>query len=137
MTLVDSADSVLVLYSYAGLPSIPSWSLFTRTKPEENVGNGMMDTDRKDDVSPTQTIPRDTRSQVKLNAMSTLSITLTFMSILVAFSISLITIMGLIGERCSQCAAAANAKDGGSLAGSWWRAWARVCICTSLLLLEA
>ena len=123
MTLVDSADSVLVLYSYAGLPSTPSWSLVTRTKPEENVG---IHADRKDDVSPTQTIPHD---QVKMNAMSTLSITLTFMSILVAFSISLITIMGLIGERCSQCAAAANAEDGGGLAGSWWRAWARVCIC--------
>jgi high-affinity nickel-transport protein len=127
MTLVDSADSVLVLYSYAGLPSTPSWSLITRTKPEENVG---MHTDRKDDVSPTQTIPHD---QVKMNAMSTLSITLTFMSILVAFSISLITIMGLIGERCSQCAAAANAEDGGGLAGSWWRAWARVCICSFVL----
>lgn len=127
MTLVDSADSVLVLYSYAGLPSTPSWSLVTRTKPQENVGNEVTDTDRKDDVSRAQTIPHD---QVKMNAMSTLSITLTLMSILVAFSISLITIMGLIGERCSQCAAAANAKDGGGLAGSWWRAWARVRICT-------
>lgn len=41
-------------------------------------------------------------------------------------SISLITIMGLIGEQCSQCAAAADAENGGGLAGSWWRAWARV-----------
>ncbi len=124
MTLVDSADSVLVLYSYAGLPSTPSWSLFTKTKPEEqNVGNQTVDStdaDRKDDdASP---LPHD----VKTNAMSMLSIILTLMSILVAFSISLITIMGLIGERCAQCTAAANAKDGGGLAGSWWRAWARV-----------
>lgn len=41
-------------------------------------------------------------------------------------SISLITIMGLIGENCSQCTAAAEAEDGGGLAGSWWRGWARV-----------
>jgi len=126
MTLVDSADSILVLYSYAGLPSTPSWSLFTT---EENVGNQTIDStdaDRKDDdASPLQTVPHDTQAGVKTNAMSMLSIILTLMSILVAFSISLITIMGLIGERCAQCAAAANAEDGGGLAGSWWRAWAR------------
>ncbi|KAF8349478.1 NicO-domain-containing protein [Amanita rubescens] len=126
MTLVDSADSILVLYSYAGLPSTPSWSLLTT---EENVGNQTIDStdaDRKDDdASPLQTVPHDTQAGVKTNAMSMLSIILTLMSILVAFSISLITIMGLIGERCAQCAAAANAEDGGGLAGSWWRAWAR------------
>lgn len=125
MTLVDSADSVLVLYSYAGLPITPSWSLFTRAEPE-----GAMDTDRKDDEPPTQTVaPPDTQSRAKTNAMSSLSIILTLMSILVAFAISFITIMGLIGERCSQCAAAANAEDGGGLAGSWWRVWAKVRIC--------
>ena len=85
------------------------------------------DADRKDDdASPIQPIPHDTRAEVKTNATSMLSIILTLMSILVAFSISLITIMSLIGERCAQCAAAANAEDGGGLAGSWWRAWARV-----------
>ncbi|KAF8737743.1 hypothetical protein AX14_012409 [Amanita brunnescens Koide BX004] len=121
MTLVDSADSVLVLYSYAGLPITPSWSLFTRAEPE-----GAMDTDRKDDEPPTQTVPPpDTQSRAKMNTMSSLSIILTLMSILVAFAISFITIMGLIGERCSQCAAAANAEDGGGLAGSWWRVWAK------------
>jgi len=130
MTLVDSADSILVLYSYAGLPSTPSWSLFTRPDlPEESVGNQTMDStdaDRKDDdTSPLQTTPHDSGVEVKTNAMSMLSIVLTIMSILVAFSISLITIMGLIGERCAQCTAAANAEDGGGLAGSWWRAWAR------------
>jgi len=34
--------------------------------------------------------------------------------------------MGLIEEHCSQCAAAAEAKDGGGLAGAWWRSWANV-----------
>jgi high-affinity nickel-transport protein len=34
--------------------------------------------------------------------------------------------MGLIGENCSSCRAAAEAEDGGGLAGSWWRGWARV-----------
>ncbi|WVQ78188.1 hypothetical protein IAT38_000271 [Cryptococcus sp. DSM 104549] len=61
----------------------------------------------------------------KANAMSNLSIILTLLSILVALSISLITIMGLIGENCTQCTEAAADPDGGGLAGSWWRAWAR------------
>lgn len=33
--------------------------------------------------------------------------------------------MGLIGDNCTQCQDAANDPDGGGLAGSWWRAWAR------------
>jgi len=82
---------------------------------------------------------------VKRNMMSGLSILLTLMSIVVAFryelppqptsnrsdtltlfcdSISLITIMGLIGDKCITCSAAAK-KDKG-LAGGWWRFWAEV-----------
>ncbi|KAL1753727.1 high-affinity nickel-transport protein-domain-containing protein [Schizophyllum commune] len=63
--------------------------------------------------------------RVKANMMSGLSIILTLMSILVAFSISLITIMGLIGDNCGPCQKAAEAEDGGGLAGRWWRGWAR------------
>jgi len=40
-------------------------------------------------------------------------------------SISLIMIMGLIGDNCRSCRAAAEAKDGGGVAGSWWRGWAK------------
>ncbi|WVF72327.1 hypothetical protein IAT40_007140 [Kwoniella sp. CBS 6097] len=62
---------------------------------------------------------------VKTNTMSSLSIVLTLLSILVALSISLITIMGLIGENCARCTEAAEDPDGGGLAGSWWRGWAK------------
>jgi high-affinity nickel-transport protein len=40
-------------------------------------------------------------------------------------SISLITIMGLVGDNCTQCKKAAEAPDGGGIAGRWWRGWAR------------
>lgn len=38
--------------------------------------------------------------------------------------------MGLIGENCRPCREAASADEsrGGGLAGSWWRAWAKVRI---------
>lgn len=51
------------------------------------------------------------------------------------FSISLITIMGLIGEQCGPCAAAAAADDGhgGGLAGRWWRGWAKVSFSGALI----
>jgi nickel/cobalt transporter (NiCoT) family protein len=82
---------------------------------------------------------------VKRNMMSGLSILLTLMSIVVAFryefppepttsnptdtllcvSISLITIMGLIGDKCVTCSAAAK-NDNKGLAGGWWRFWAKV-----------
>jgi nickel/cobalt transporter (NiCoT) family protein len=78
---------------------------------------------------------------VKRNMMSGLSILLTLMSIVVAFryefppqpttsnptdtvSISLITIMGLIGDNCVTCSGAAKNDKG--LAGRWWRFWAEV-----------
>ena len=32
--------------------------------------------------------------------------------------------MGLIGDNCRPCRDAAEAEDGGGLAGRWWRAWA-------------
>lgn len=85
----------------------------------------------------------DRMVMVKRSTMSELSITLTTMSILLAFrsvnevairpmtglilrSISLIEIMGLIGGNCGRCQAAASAPDGGGLAGMWWRGWAQV-----------
>ncbi|RDB18045.1 High-affinity nickel transport protein [Hypsizygus marmoreus] len=145
MTMIDSVDSILMLYSYSGFPE-HSWALIERRqKPSPNTdAEKVHDTSEKQeedakgpavhekaskdaqdiDVSqPDAKITRDTA--VKMNVMSGLSIMLTLMSILVAFSISLITIMGLIGEQCGKCVAAAEAEDGGGLAGSWWRAWAK------------
>jgi len=43
-------------------------------------------------------------------------------------SISTIEIMGLIGEKCQSCKEAAEAEDGGGIAGAWWRAWAYVSV---------
>lgn len=42
-------------------------------------------------------------------------------------NISIIIIMGLIGDNCRACRGAASARDGhgGGLAGSWWRVWAK------------
>ncbi|KDQ25603.1 hypothetical protein PLEOSDRAFT_1011620, partial [Pleurotus ostreatus PC15] len=175
MTLIDSADSILMLYSYSGFPE-RSWHLFEKTSllptsrlgPEEAVDrpsgdaadveasavpqlqrinnelSGEYDTMNKNSVkgavtsadgsqapavspSSQKVLSEDTRVIiVKRNMMSGLSIVLTLMSILVAFSISLITIMGLIGENCASCREAAEAEDGGGLAGRWWRGWANV-----------
>ena len=40
-------------------------------------------------------------------------------------SISIIEIMGLIGQYCGPCQRAANDPNGGGLAGRWWRGWAK------------
>ncbi|KAF9242515.1 NicO-domain-containing protein [Melanogaster broomeanus] len=163
MTLVDSLDSILMLYSYSGFTD-PSWRIFEpRSALRLLVGNdttqpagGTVSSTRSSeartavgDIPPDQcpdalttdekltdqtqhneiTISSQDRgdrmTRVKRNTMSNLSIILTIMSILLAFSISLIEIMGLIGDNCIKCQAAANAPDGGGLAGQWWRGWAR------------
>ncbi|QRV77691.1 high affinity nickel transport protein [Ceratobasidium sp. AG-Ba] len=171
MTLVDSADSVLMLYAYADFPE-RGFAIFERSDEpsnftqsskssesgpdagpsnvQEQTNNSIPQSpDRKNPAASQLTLPdleRDasnTRSigeheyagapgqqktleQAAKNTMSGLSILLTLLSILVAFSISLITIMGLIGETCSPCRKAAEDPDGGGLAGKWWRGWARV-----------
>ncbi|KAH8104710.1 NicO-domain-containing protein [Cristinia sonorae] len=172
MTLVDSIDSVVMLYSYSGFPersfaifeprkpAAPSLPPITPTSPSNPLESPLpspatsmpfltatrpasqtIEADYDEPVSPKlknakdpevhvllepiedEQVKRDMR--VKRNAMSGLSVILTLMSILVAFSISLITVMGLIGDNCAPCQEAAEAEDGGGLAGRWWRGWAK------------
>ncbi|KAI8986207.1 NicO-domain-containing protein [Trametes punicea] len=173
MTLVDSLDSIVMLYSYAGFPE-RSFALFERRtigSPGFTLPHTVSAADHSSDamarresgLAGVEELPRDSAPavepgtdakvegdpanaekavevvnvadvddpvvrervlRVKRNAMSNLSILLTVMSILVAFSISLITIMGLVGDNCTPCQNAANAEDGGGLAGRWWRGWA-------------
>ncbi len=165
MTLIDSLDSVIMLYSYAGFPE-RSFAIFERrplatsTNPADSPLPGVAQSATRDhlEAAPVAEVPRtqdekpvdekvvdvvtvtdpedasESESEaarrrtlrVKHNAMSNLSILLTVMSIMVAFSISLITTMGLIGDHCTPCQNAANAEDGGGLAGRWWRGWANV-----------
>ncbi|TFK28056.1 NicO-domain-containing protein [Coprinopsis marcescibilis] len=133
MTLLDSIDSIIMLYSYTGFPE-KRWRIFETKKPvvsAEPVAESDIQ-EKRDATSQVESTvepsPEDhvaaRTMTVKMNVMSNLSITLTVLSILVAFSISLITIISLIGENCTQCVEAAEAEDGGGLAGSWWRGWA-------------
>ncbi|KZT18443.1 NicO-domain-containing protein [Neolentinus lepideus HHB14362 ss-1] len=141
MSLVDSLDSVLMVYSYSDF-SEHSLALFRGHGTVENPADATPAIDvektdvegqQKQDPDDSEAHPSNEAAQLrtddimelKHNTMSTLSIVLTLMSILVAFSISLITTMGLIGDNCHQCQSAANADGGGGLAGRWWRGWAK------------
>ena len=209
MTLIDSADSILMLYAYAGFPEhrfalledVPApgtqspavqqlvdpeapASPGTKTPPVL-VAVGPAGASAPKTPSPAASLQELPRSpalsvagvslkavtedededgvgneerlrqiRVKRNAMSGLSIMLTLMSILVAFtyaphllreklranvrpsSISLIEIMGLIGDNCTPCQDAANDPNGGGLAGRWWRGWAAVSPALRLYVLQ-
>ena len=188
--MVDSLDSILMLYAYAGPTQDPSISKFALTFDkkvalpaaeedvpvlnQESTSPPLSPIEREEeedttkptvfsevteaDVNAVEVGPSapQTREQkllaTKANTISSLSITLTLLSILVALrfvlltqpahvgsadaSISLIEIMGLIGENCTQCTEAAEDPDGGGLAGSWWRAWARVSIPLDVPIIE-
>ena len=118
MTLVDSADSILMLYSYSGFPE-RSFIIFS-PKPERNlapvadlppagaddpeakekgdlevnISEGIPDEEKKEQLDtlpsedPNGPLARNTC--VKMNVMSGLSIILTLMSILVAFRLGLL-----------------------------------------------
>jgi len=144
MSLVDSLDSILMLYSYTEFAD-HSWRIFERSSSGSGGGDARSvdvrceekgaegpagevvveevcqtaDDARQDDNSGAK------QMLVRRSTLSQLSIVLTMMSILLAFSISLIEIMGLIGQYCGECSAAASAPDGGGFAGKWWRAWGK------------
>lgn len=154
MSLVDSLDSVLMLYAYAQ-PNLKGADgkihLFYRPlrlqsdiesvaplnspiaessepRPPLVRDDSKLDNKLVDDETIIEARAEEHNARMlaaKASTISSLSISLTLLSILVALSISLIEIMGLIGENCTQCREAAEAEDGGGLAGSWWRAWAR------------
>jgi len=144
MTMIDSADSILMLYSYTGFPdksraiferrtTAPALETEERPDDQEKVAvetiydpmEGQLDVQRPDDAKEDVENRLEKDTKVKMNVMSTLSIILTLMSILVAYTISIIVIMGLIGDQCRPCRESAGAGDGGGLAGSWWRGWAK------------
>ncbi|KAI9510607.1 NicO-domain-containing protein [Russula earlei] len=162
MTLLDSIDSILMLYSYTGFPerrfrlfepaeesvapgqesSSPYREAAAKSAPPalghrpEQGASGPSSSEEEGDRDKKQP-PAEVRTEdarigdvrkraqreltVKRNMMSGLSVLLTLMSVIVAFSISLITIMGLIGEKCGRCRAEAETDRG--LAGGWWRFW--------------
>ncbi|KAI0269739.1 high-affinity nickel-transport protein-domain-containing protein [Gloeopeniophorella convolvens] len=174
MTLLDSVDSILMLYSYSGFPE-RRFRLFERPDMDEpdrpdvtfgavataNAAVPCLPDARSDDPQgrllidsepglsqpfeqsaypdrgkkgQAEVVVQDAtvreirenaerKTTVRRNMMSGLSIVLTLMSIVVAFSISLITVMGLVGDNCTQCSAAAENDQG--LAGKWWRFWAK------------
>ncbi|KAH8825259.1 NicO-domain-containing protein, partial [Flagelloscypha sp. PMI_526] len=162
MTLVDSLDSILMLYSYSDFPKL-GWGKHPRgyhfflqegerevfaeasssvvSQEQTNLPPAATQTSsesaQKGELAGIESAPNTRASETganltspdidhvqsaKMNVMSNLSIVLTLMSILVAFSISLIMIMSLIGEQCSRCRE--FAKNDPGLAGRWWRAWA-------------
>lgn len=139
MTLVDSLDSVLMLYSYTGFPE-SKFALFVKREEIRSPNPPGEAPLVGHELDPDEDRPEKINMRVKMNAISGLSIILTLMSILVAFryvvsstvtglglpisSISLVTIMGLIGEECTPCRQAAEDKDNNSLAARWWRGWA-------------
>lgn len=140
MTLIDSFDSILMLYSYTGFPE-HKFSFFVATADSRSPSSPGGASPVGGELDSDEDRPEKIDMRVKMNAISGLSIILTLMSILVAFrcvfpnfatvwvypffSISLITIMGLIGEECTPCREAAEDEDNHSLAARWWRGWAR------------
>jgi high-affinity nickel-transport protein len=101
MTLIDSADSILMLYSYSGF-SERGFRIFDRPESIENILSvqqedkkkitdpekndfGLQEVPQLPNSGDEDNRPMDRDMRLKMNAMSGLSILLTLMSILVAF----------------------------------------------------
>ncbi|KAI6114220.1 NicO-domain-containing protein [Pisolithus sp. B1] len=129
MTLVDSLNSIMMLYSYSVEdgdvsrdPDLDMTDTPDQTRPEWITHSSPTAGDL---CRPRVAGEGYHVACAKRHTLSNLSILLTSMSILLAFSIAIIEIMGLIGQVCASCQRTASAADGGGLAGKWWRAWQR------------
>ena len=92
MTLIDSLDSVLMLYSYTGFPE-RKFALFVKQDEVRSL-SPLGETplvEHEPDLDEDR--PEKINTRVKMNAMSGLSIILTLMSILVAFRYAFSTIV--------------------------------------------
>ncbi|UZJ56044.1 hypothetical protein CBS101457_005364 [Exobasidium rhododendri] len=85
-----------------------------------------------EETPPTDQIIPSNSSDGKMGTLdesaSRLSLVLTFLSILIAFAIGIIVLLGLIGDQCARCTRAADQEDTdgrGGLEGRWWLAWRR------------
>jgi high-affinity nickel-transport protein len=73
--------------------------------------------------------PKQQQSTINLDtSASKLSLVLTLLSILIAFTIGIVVLLGLIGDQCARCSRAAEKQENsgnGGLEGRWWLAWRR------------
>jgi len=84
MTLIDSLDSILMLYSYTGFPE-RNFALFVK-RGEFGSPSSLGETPLAGhEADLDEDRPEKINVRVKMNAMSGLSIVLTLMSIIVAF----------------------------------------------------
>jgi high-affinity nickel-transport protein len=84
MTLIDSLDSILMLYSYTGFPE-RKFALFVQRGEPRSPGSPIEASLVAHEPNLDEDRPEKIDIRVKMNAMSGLSIVLTVMSILVAF----------------------------------------------------
>lgn len=151
MSLVDSLDSVLMIYAYAPPATCagrPRWALF-----ENDAGRRIQDpsthspeSHEKDETGRSERNDTDGLDNAGAAAAiagpaSRFSLLLTLLSILMAFAISIIEFMGLAADRCARCGRAADKQEayetrfeidsaqvptqGGGLEGRWWLFWRR------------
>jgi len=145
MSFIDSLDSVIMTFSYTGIlerkknfrllekptlswerePKSPTSVLENADEKKDRVVTG----EQPALYSQDQQTESNSEAQAQLMRLkqyttSNLGITLTLMSIVLAFSVSVIVTMGLIETVCDPCNRAAGDPDGGGLAGRWWRFWA-------------
>ncbi|KAE8271421.1 hypothetical protein A4X09_0g911 [Tilletia walkeri] len=153
MTAVDSCDSVIMMFAYSRLGRKESvrteQSVGDEDKAEmdqEKAGEAIAKppvSEAQDDVPPTsdiidgppttvQAVPGPpTRidpepfDHISHGAAPLISFYLTLLSVLLAFSICIIEVFGIVAEQCKSCAAAASVEPDSqrTLSGRWWAFW--------------
>ncbi|CAO1637372.1 unnamed protein product [Sympodiomycopsis kandeliae] len=132
MTLVDSLDSVMMIYAYAppNLQRGKKWYSLWERQQSDSSSKDIEEQPRSDCKDIEEQPQKTTRRPTFLSSSAkNLSLVLTLLSICIAFIISIIVIMSLLAENCKSCARSLelhqepeNGNNGG-LAGRWWNFW--------------
>lgn len=84
--------------------------------------------DSKIQLNKEEAIPSDKLLQTLNKSASHMSLVLTLLSVIIAFAVGIIELLGLIGQECSRCSRAADQQEtmgNGGLEGRWWLTWRR------------
>ncbi|WFC97678.1 hypothetical protein MYAM1_000397 [Malassezia yamatoensis] len=124
MTLADTCDAVLMIcaYAWAELQAQKKWYAVYEKVPEENSDEDQ-DLALRGEINGGQ-VP-DMAHEIAIST-TPFTLLLTVLSIVIAFTVSIIELLGLIGSECTQCTEAADRQSesqNGGLAGRWWLWW--------------
>ncbi|KAK0535209.1 hypothetical protein OC835_002448 [Tilletia horrida] len=144
MTLVDSCDSVIMMFAYSRLgreeqegtldsagdekekEEKPAPAQAEQLLPDAVAKDAILEVPAQDAAAAPNATSQPKIEQISHEVAPAISFYLTLLSVILAFAICIIEVFGIAAEQCASCADAAAVEPSSerSLNGRWWAFWA-------------